>query len=97
MQPPPYLDVNGDGSLSPLDALLIINFLNNPSAAPAVAAEGERLADGQLIGAALEIEPRFQAEPAETAAAVDQAVATTSRADASAGGRGLGGRRIAVG
>ena len=29
---PPYYDVNGDGNLSPIDALIIINELNNPTA-----------------------------------------------------------------
>ena len=26
--PPPFLDVNGDNQISPIDALLVINYLN---------------------------------------------------------------------
>jgi len=34
--PPPFIDVNGDDQLSPIDALMVINFLNGQSAAQAV-------------------------------------------------------------
>lgn len=34
--PPPFLDVNGDDQLSPLDALMVINHLNEQSGAQAV-------------------------------------------------------------
>ena len=56
--PPPFIDVNGDGSVSPVDALLVINFLNSQPAA-AVAANS---IDSQVVGAALDIEPRRRLE-----------------------------------
>lgn len=31
VEPPPYLDVNRDNRVSPVDALLIINYLNSSS------------------------------------------------------------------
>ncbi len=61
-----YFDTDGDGFVSPLDALLVINYLNTPQPAAAVAAVPaavERQAtwnDAHVIGAALDIEPRFQ-------------------------------------
>jgi len=54
--PPPFLDVTGDGFLSPLDALRVINYLNTPQRARA--AVPASLVDTQIVGAALDIEPR---------------------------------------
>ena len=34
--PPPYIDVSGDDQVSPLDALMVINYINEHAAAQAV-------------------------------------------------------------
>ena len=81
-EPPPYLDVNGDRFLSPLDALVVINALNNPQPVLAVAAPAAAVAtwsDQHLIGAALDIEPRFQPS-SSTPTAVDQVLVDTEAA-----------------
>ena len=73
-EPPPYLDVNGDDFLSPLDALMVINELNAPQPVPAVAAPvtaAVTWSETHVIGAALDIEPRFQPS-STTRTAVDQ-------------------------
>jgi hypothetical protein len=71
--PPPYLDVTGDGFLSPLDALRVINYLNTPQRARA--AVPASLVDTQIVGAALDIEPR-KAAPVSV---VEQAFAAPAR------------------
>ncbi len=75
VEPPPYLDVNGDKFLSPVDALLVINYLNQNSAIAAVNAIATP--DTQIVGAALDIEPRFQVGEVRTGA-VEQAFAEES-------------------
>jgi hypothetical protein len=60
--------------LSPVDALNVINHLNNPQPVAAVAAPatlGATWSETHLIGAALDIEPRYQPSSA-TRPAVDQ-------------------------
>jgi hypothetical protein len=75
VEPPPFVDVNGDDFLSPIDALLVINHLNNPGAAstarsPVKAINAiNALAAPQWIGAALDIEPRRPAPTVEARAA----------------------------
>jgi hypothetical protein len=47
-----FIDVNGDGILSPVDALIVINYLNNPPApAPLPEGEGEGEAPDALVAA----------------------------------------------
>ena len=70
VEPPPYLDVNGDGFLSPIDALQVINALNNLAAAQPVAAVA---AQSTIVGAALDIEPRFPVVLEQREAAIEQA------------------------
>jgi hypothetical protein len=49
-----FLDVNGDGFLSPLDALIVINYINNPPPPPAApfsggGGEGEAEGEGESV------------------------------------------------
>jgi hypothetical protein len=70
--PPPYLDVSGDKFLSPLDALLIINHLNLPPEVAATPA-GSNLLETEIVGAALDIAPRFSPTRTEVeSSAVEQ-------------------------
>ena len=68
-------DVNGDGFLSPIDALQVINALNNLAAAQPVAAVAAQSTqdDVQIVGAALDIEPRFPVVLEQREAAIEQA------------------------
>lgn len=52
--PPPYLDVNGDERVSPVDALLVINFLN----ANRGASEGEGESDLSATTYAMMVTPQ---------------------------------------
>ncbi len=45
---PPYVDVNGDSLVSPLDALLVINFLTRLRSGGS--GEGESIVGGDLDG-----------------------------------------------
>jgi hypothetical protein len=43
--PPPFLDVNGDGSVSSLDVLEVVNFINSQGNSGAGEGEGESVPD----------------------------------------------------
>lgn len=65
-----YIDVNADGRVSPLDALLVINYLIDPTSAGSSHAD-----DGGTVAPASKSAPSALASPAIAAIAVDRAMA----------------------
>ena len=75
-----FTDVNGDGRTAPLDALLVINYLNHPTAqTSAIAAAATQSAGGDSAS---------QVPAVMAAVAVDQAIGQMSQSSASAGATG---------
>jgi len=69
--PPPFLDTNGDGSLTPADVLDVINYLNSHSSSQAAA--------GAEFTAASEVIPEGETEElADAISAIASAVATAT-------------------
>ncbi len=94
-EPPPYVDVNGDGYVSPIDALLVIDYLNGGSGEGEGEAEGEAGSYGlaatdsahPLIGTGLEtslVGGAWLAAPAATTLSNAAWQSNTLVADASA-------------
>jgi hypothetical protein len=53
-KPPPYVDVNGDNVVSPVDALIAINYINHAGSSGA----GE--AEGKFVTPAAQVRPKSQ-------------------------------------
>lgn len=90
MQPPPYLDVNGNGFLSPLDALMVINGLprslpplENDNGAPDNVLAGTRaaLANGVTSDSRVNTETRRSQSFPDVAAGSNQLIVTWSSWD----------------